>query len=113
MHEMSLAESVRDLIEAQAAKERFHRVRTVELEIGRFAAVDVPALRFALGIALRGTPAEGADLVIAEPAGQACCMQCSRTVELVQRGDPCPACGSYQLTVVGGDHMRVSGLVVD
>ncbi|MCL1861414.1 MAG: hydrogenase maturation nickel metallochaperone HypA [Proteobacteria bacterium] len=113
MHEMALAESVRDLIEAQAAKERFHHVRTVELEIGRLAAVDVPALRFALGIALRGTPADGADLLIAEPAGQALCTQCSRTLELAQRGDPCSACGSYQLTVVGGDHMRVSGLVVD
>ncbi|MDR0458513.1 MAG: hydrogenase maturation nickel metallochaperone HypA [Burkholderiaceae bacterium] len=113
MHEMSLAESVRDLIEAQAKKERFRHVRAVELEVGRLAAVDVQALRFALDIALRGTSAEGAELVIAEPAGQAWCMQCSRTVELAQRGDPCPACGSYQLTVTGGDQMRVSGLVVE
>jgi len=113
MHEMSLAESVRDLIEAQAKKEHFHHVRTVELEIGRLAAVDVQALRFALDIALRGSPADGAELVIAEPAGQAWCMQCSRTVELAQRGDACPACGGYQLTVVGGDQMRVSGLLVD
>jgi len=113
MHEMTLAESVRDLIEAQAAKEHFHHVRIVELEIGQLAAVDVPALRFALDIALRGTPADGADLVIAEPPGQALCMECSRTVELAQRGDPCSACGSYLLTVVGGDHMRVSGLMVD
>jgi Zn finger protein HypA/HybF involved in hydrogenase expression len=33
MHEMSLAESVRDPIEAQTAKEHFCRVRTVELEV--------------------------------------------------------------------------------
>ena len=113
MHEMSIAESIRDLIDAQAVKEQFHHVRTVELEIGQLAAVDVSALRFALDIALRGTTAEGAELVIAEPAGQAWCMQCSRTVEVAQRGDPCPACGGYQLTVTGGDQMRVSGLVVD
>ena len=113
MHEMSLAESVRDLIEEQAKKERFHRVRTVELEIGQLAAVDVAALRFALDIALRGTSAEGAELAITEPAGQAWCMACSRPVHLPQRGDPCPACGGYQLTVTGGDQMRVSGLLVD
>jgi len=113
MHEMSLAESVRDLIEAQAKKERFQRVRTVELEIGQLAAVDAEALRFALDIALRGTVAEGAELAIAEPAGQAWCLQCSRAVELAQRGDACPACGSYQLTVTGGDQMRVSGLLVE
>ena len=113
MHEMSIAESIRDLIDAQAVKEKFHHVRTVELEIGQLAAVDVSALRFALDIALRGTTAEGAELAIAEPTGQAWCMQCSRTVEVAQRGDPCPTCGSYQLTVTGGDQMRVSGLVVD
>jgi len=113
MHEMALAESVRDLIEAQAVKQGFRRVRTVELEIGQLAAVDSAALRFALDIALRGTSAEGAALDITEPAGQAWCMRCSNTVELARRGDPCPACGGYQLTVVGGDQMRVSGLVVD
>ncbi|MDR2852189.1 MAG: hydrogenase maturation nickel metallochaperone HypA [Burkholderiaceae bacterium] len=113
MHEMSLAESIRDLIETQARKERFNRVRTVELEIGQLASVDSAALRFALDIALRGTPADGAELVIAEPAGQAWCMHCARTVELAQRGDGCPACGGYQLAVTGGDQMRVSGLLVD
>jgi len=113
MHEMALAESIRELIEAQAVKEGFHSVHTVELEVGKLAAVDVSALRFALDIALRGTSAEGAELAVAEPPGQAWCMQCSRTVELAQRGDACPVCGSYQLAVTGGDQMRVSGLVVD
>jgi len=113
MHEMALAESIRDLIEAQARKEHFRHVRTVELEIGQLAAVDSAALRFALDVALRGTSAEGAELRIAEPAGQAWCMQCANTVELARRGDPCPACDGYQLTVVGGDQMRVSGLLVD
>jgi len=113
MHEMTLAESIRDLIDAQAAREGFRCVHTVELEIGRFAAVDVSALRFALNIALRDTTASGAELVIAEPSGQAWCEECSGPVELAQRGDACPACGGYQLTITGGDQMRVSGLVVD
>ncbi|MDR2001199.1 MAG: hydrogenase maturation nickel metallochaperone HypA [Zoogloeaceae bacterium] len=112
MHEMTLAESIRDLIDAQAAKEGFRRVHTVELEIGQLAAVDVPALRFALNIALRGSVAGDAELAITEPSGQAMCVQCSTPVELAQRGDPCPACGSYELTVVSGGQMRVSGLVV-
>jgi hydrogenase nickel incorporation protein HypA/HybF len=113
MHEMALAESIRDLIDAQAAREGFRRVCTVELEIGRLAIVDVPALRFALDIALRDTIAGGAELVIDEPSGQALCMQCSNSVELAQRGDACPDCGGYQLTVTDGDQMRVSGLVVE
>jgi hydrogenase nickel incorporation protein HypA/HybF len=113
MHEMSLAESIRDLIGAQADKAHFDRVRTVELEIGKLAAVDAQALRFALEIVLRGTSAHGAELVIAEPAGQAWCMHCAQTVQLDRRGDACPACGGYQLAVTGGDQMRVSGLVVD
>jgi hydrogenase nickel incorporation protein HypA/HybF len=113
MHEMSLAESIRDLIGAQADKQGFGRVRVVELEIGKLAAVDTEALRFALNIALRGTSAEGAELAIAEPDGQAWCMPCARTVTLDRRGDACPACGGYQLAVTSGNQMRVSALVID
>lgn len=110
---MALAESIRDLIGVQAVREGFRRVHTVELEIGRLAAVDGSALRFALNIALRDTTASDAELVIAEPPGQAWCAQCSNSVELARRGDACPACGSDQLTVTGGDRMRVLALVVE
>jgi hydrogenase nickel incorporation protein HypA/HybF len=63
-------------------------------------------------VVARDTIAEGAVLEIDQPPGQAFCMGCSTTVTIPARGEPCPACGSHQLMVVGGDEMRVDELEV-
>ena len=113
MHEMSLAEGIRTLVEREAERQRCQRVRVVELEIGKLANVDVGALRFALDVVLRGSVADGSEIHIDEPPGRAWCMICGESVPLAQRGDPCPKCGSYQLAVTDGEQMKVAGLVVD
>lgn len=113
MHEMSLAERVRALIDDDARRHGYTRIREIELEVGQLASVDTGALRFALDVALRGSLAERCTVTIREPAGHAWCMRCARTVELRRRGDACPACGGYQLAVTDGDQMRVVGMVVD
>lgn len=107
MHEMSLAEGVMQVVE-EAAQAR--PVRTVWVEIGQLAAVETEALRFAFEVVKRGTVADGAELQIIDRPGTAWCMQCGDTVPLQARGDGCPACGSYQLQVTGGDQMRVKEL---
>ncbi|MBN3814651.1 MULTISPECIES: hydrogenase maturation nickel metallochaperone HypA [Paraburkholderia] len=113
MHEMAIAHSILDLVEHEAARQHATRVRTLELEIGQLANVDVGALRFALDVVLRDTIAHGARLEIAEPPGQAFCLRCGDEVALARRGEPCAACGSYQLAVTGGDTLRVAGMIVD
>ena len=113
MHEMSLAEGVRTLIEREAERQRCAHVRVIELEVGQLASVDVAALRFALDVVLRGSIADGSTIQISEPPGRAWCMMCGQNVPLAQRGAPCPQCGSYQLAVTDGEQMKVTGLVVD
>jgi hydrogenase nickel incorporation protein HypA/HybF len=109
---MSLAEGIVGVIEESARAQGFSTVRTVWLEIGRLAAVEVEALRFSFDVVKRGTVADGAELEIIDVPGTAWCMQCSDSVEIAQRGDECPRCGSYQLQVSGGDAMRVKELEV-
>ena len=69
MHELSLAESALQIIEESARAEGFCRVRTVVLEIGQLASVEVEALRFCFDAVLRGSLAEGAALEIIEVPG--------------------------------------------
>jgi hydrogenase nickel incorporation protein HypA/HybF len=114
MHEMSLAEGVLGVIEntlaAQPGGGRREIVRSVRLEIGRLAAVELDALRFSFDVVKRGTVADGATLDVIELTGAAWCMQCCTTVTIAQRGDACPACGSYQLQVTAGDELRVKDI---
>lgn len=110
MHEMSLAEGVREIVEDVARTHAATRVTRVRLEIGRLSQVEVDAMRFAFDVVMRGSLADGAALEVVETPGTAWCMRCSQAVEIGQRGDGCPACGSYQLQVTGGDRMRVIDL---
>lgn len=110
MHEMSLAEGVIGVVADAARAHAPCTVNTVRLEIGALAAVECDALRFAFDIVKRGSVAEAAALDIVRVPGSAWCLQCSRTVALAERGDPCPECGSWQLQVTGGTELRVKEL---
>lgn len=113
MHEMSLAEGIRRIIEDHAARVGFSRVRKVRLEIGRFAGVEKPALEFAFDVVMRGSPAETAELEMIDLPGRALCYDCGDEVEIEGRLDPCPHCGSGKLLPQGGDEMRVKEMEVE
>jgi hydrogenase nickel incorporation protein HypA/HybF len=113
MHEMSLAEGVLQIIEDAAKEQNFSRVKTVWLEIGLLAGVEVEAMRFCFDAVARDTIAQDAVLEIIQPPGQAWCMQCSSAVQVQALYDACPKCGGYQLQVTGGNDMRVKELDVE
>ena len=97
MHEMSIAESVLQIIEDTARAERCVRVKTVWLEIGQLAGVEKDSLRFCFDVVTRDSIAQDARLEIIETA----------------RYEPCPSCGSFQIEVTGGEEMRVKELEVE
>lgn len=113
MHEMSLAEGIRGIIEDAARTQPFTRVRSVVLEVGELSAVEIESLRFCLDAVLRDTVAEGAGLVVDIVPGAGWCMHCAATVNIHQLYEACPLCGSYQVQATGGTEMRVKELEVD
>ena len=112
MHEMSLAEGIRGIVEDQARAHGFTAVRRLRLEIGRFAGVEKPALAFCFDVVMRGGPAEGAALEMIDLPGRAMCYDCMQEVELDDRLDPCPICGGGRLVPVAGDEMRIKDMEV-
>ncbi len=113
MHEMSLAEGILQVIEDHAARDRFHKVTQVRLEIGRLSGVEPEALRFCFDAVTRGSIAEGAALEILPVAGQAWCFSCGKAVAITEELPQCPDCGSAKLTVQSGNEMRIKDLLVD
>ncbi len=110
MHEMALAESVLGIVEKGARSAGLRSVTAVRLEIGSLAAVEPEALRFCFGAVVKGSVADGARLDILELPATAWCMRCCRSVQVASRAADCPACGSSQLQVSGGDDLRVKEL---
>lgn len=113
MHEMSLCEGVIQIIEEQATEQNFSKVKSVCLEVGQLAGVEIEALKFCFEVVCRGTIANDAKLEIEKLAGQAWCLQCANAIQVTERYAACEKCGSYQLQITGGDEMRVKELEVE
>jgi hydrogenase nickel incorporation protein HypA/HybF len=113
MHEMSLAEGIRGIVEDAAREQGFTRVKAVVLEVGALSSVEVEALRFCFEVVVQGTIADGARLDIDTVPGVGWCMPCGKSVPIVALYDACPECGSYQVQATGGTEMRVKALDVD
>jgi len=113
MHEMSLAESMLQVMEHAASQQGFTRVRTVWIEVGQLACVERESLCFSFEQAKRGTIADGARLEIIEIKGQGRCGHCGRDVPLPALHEACPACGSYHVNATDGEQLRVRELEVE
>jgi len=113
MHEMSLCEGILRVIEEQAESQNYHKVKTVWLEIGALAGVEVEALRFGFDVVMKDSIARDAKLEVIHVPGQAWCMQCMKNIEIAQRFDACPDCGSHQLQVNGGEALQIKELEVE
>lgn len=113
MHEMSICESIVSVIEQQAVAQSFTRVRRVRLEIGPLAGVELEALRFSFDVVTRGGIAAGSELDVIGLPVTGWCMPCAGSVEVRERFDACPDCGSYQIQITGGEELRIKDMEVD
>jgi len=113
MHEMSLCEGVLQVLQNEATNQSFSKVKTVWLEIGDLSSVEPEAMLFCFDAVTRNSLADGAELKIINVPGTAWCMQCSHSVNIKQRYDECPDCGSHQLQVTAGDEMKIKELEVE
>jgi hydrogenase nickel incorporation protein HypA/HybF len=107
MHELSLSESIAELVVECARREGLEKVTRVVLSLGVAAAVDADALSFCFPLTTAGTIADGAELVIERVPLKVHCEACGTDYAPAEFVAPCPVCGSYERRIVEGREMRV------
>ncbi len=112
MHELSLLENVREILENHALREKFSRVTKVTLEIGKLSSIEPDALRFGFDVVMKDSLAENAELIISELSGLGLCQQCQQQIEMETLYDPCAYCGSPFVKVIQGAEMKIKDLIV-
>ncbi|NRP74928.1 Hydrogenase/urease nickel incorporation protein HypA [Ensifer psoraleae] len=112
MHEMSLMESVIDIVCETARKNGATRVKAVRLDVGVLSHVDPDALLFCYEAVRHGTMADGAPLEINRVAGEGWCLDCGKTVALEQRFGACPHCGQHRVQMTAGDELKIRDMEV-
>lgn len=113
MHEMSLAENLRQVMEDQARQHGFQRVRTVWLAVSPFANVEPDSLAFCFDVVMRGSLAQGARLEIRQPPEEGWCLGCGARVMMTSRLDSCHNCGSEMLSAPAGSGVRITEMDVE
>lgn len=113
MHEMSIAQSIIDIVGKEADKVGVSTVNEVELEIGLLAGVEFEALTFALKVMAPDSIIEGVNIVINKPGGLARCFDCSYEFETNDVINICPECRSYGCNIIRGKELRVSSILID
>ncbi len=102
MHELSLVESILQIVDEYAAKEGFTRVTSLRLSCGKLSSVVPQALSFAFEVQSKGTRAEGAMLDLEVLPAAIHCLSCERDVEIDRFEAQCPVCREYEVFLVRG-----------
>jgi len=112
LHEVSLLENVREILQDHAREQHFTQVKKITLEIGCLSGVEPEALRFGFSAVMKGSLAEEAELILTQLEGQGRCAACQSLVKMQYHYDSCTLCEHPFVTVLQGNEMRIKDLVV-
>ncbi|ACX53089.1 hydrogenase nickel insertion protein HypA [Ammonifex degensii KC4] len=106
MHELSIVQSMMELIQESAAANRVRRVTKVKLVVGQLTLAQPDLLQFAFATLAPETIFEGAVLEIEERPLVMRCRQCGETFKPEYIQYACPSCGG-RCEVVSGKELYV------
>lgn len=113
MHEMSIALSIVEAVEAKARKEGAGRISGIDLVIGKLAGIEPESLKFCFSAAAKGTLAEEALLAVDEPEGLGECGECGAMFPVSFYYAECPVCRSLRVKIVSGEEFVIKSITIE
>jgi hydrogenase nickel incorporation protein HypA/HybF len=113
MHEMSIAQSLIDILREEMAKHGAATLRSVRLSVGEMSAIVPESLSFCFEIITQGTPLEGAKLLMDRIPLRGYCPQCEETFDIKEFVFICPACGSPNIETIEGQELSIVEMEVE
>lgn len=102
MHELSLTQSILNIIEDYAQKHRFKKVNAVKLSFGQLSCIEPKSLEFAFEVQSVGTKAQGASLEFDILPVVIYCISCGKEIEVNTYTAVCPQCNGAEVVLAGG-----------
>lgn len=114
MHEMSVVQSMLDILEEQARAYGAKKIVSVRLEFGVLTAIVPSAIQFAFDVLAKEGLAEGATLDIHMIPLRVACAECGKEQIMEDYSPFCPTCASPALKILEGrDEMRVASMEIE
>ena len=113
MHELSITQSMLDIVLDHARRHAAQKVVKVRVVIGKMSGVAVESVRFCFEAVTKETLAEGAALEIEEVPYAGKCAECSTAFEIQDYTLACPRCSSTDIEITGGRELYVKDFEAD
>lgn len=113
MHEMSIAQSLVEILEEEMNKNQASVLRSVRLEIGRLSAIVPESLSFCFEVITSGTYMEGAELIMDIIPLRGTCNTCKKEFEINDYAFFCPHCESPEIDIFAGKALSIVEMEVD
>ena len=108
MHELSIAQSIVEVVEARAAEYNVARVKGVRLKIGEASGVVADSLTFCFEMLASLDPSlAGAQLLIDTMPHCAYCRYCDREFSVTNFVAQCPTCKEWSNEIVSGTELQI------
>lgn len=107
MHEMSIAQSILDIVQQEMERHGATRVSVIRLVVGEFTAVVPESLTFCFEIITKDTPLEGVKVELEQIPLTGRCRACGREFPIVEYRFICPDCASDQVEAVSGKELFI------
>jgi hydrogenase nickel incorporation protein HypA/HybF len=111
MHEVSLVESIVTALEKMMKEEKWKKITEVRLRVGLLRQVNPDILSFAFETVTKGTPLEGASLIVTDVPLEYRCRDCGQVWG--EENGLCPACGSGSRETLAGMELEIESLEVE
>ncbi len=114
MHELSIAQSIVEVVEATAVENRASQVNSVRLLIGDGSGVAIEPLIFSFEMIASMEPLlSGAKLLIERVPHRARCRKCATEFIIPDFVVICPACQVWDCEVISGTELQVLEMEFD
>jgi len=113
MHELSIAESIIDIVNENTKQHPDKKVNKITLDIGVLSGVIPEALTFAFEELLKHSPYKNAMIEMNHIKAKAVCHQCKFIFEPNDIFTPCPACHSSDIELIEGKELNVRSIIIE
>ena len=112
MHEMSIAASLLDAVQAESARRRAHVVG-LGVKIGELSGVDAESLRFCFDALVQDTDLAPLALAIESLPWRNRCRQCAQEFTVAEYRTECPQCGAVETELIGGNELEFAYMEIE
>ncbi|MBF0525481.1 MAG: hydrogenase maturation nickel metallochaperone HypA [Deltaproteobacteria bacterium] len=107
MHEMSIAQSMLEIVFEEAAKNGLAQVTRIGITVGKMSAVVPASLQFCFEILTKDSTPEGAVLASEALPVRCRCRTCGQTFDSDGFFFACPACQGNDVELVSGQELYI------